>query len=108
VFRAAKSFFIYVVHSPSGAMGHVVAPKPPSQEGRAPNRGTRDSTKAYLSKEVRSEAARHVAAPELTSSRRRGPKLRDMWQHRSSSQQGGEVRDRGTRGDAGAHLYREV
>jgi hypothetical protein len=33
--RAAKPSFIPVVHSPSGAMGHVAAPELPSQEGRA-------------------------------------------------------------------------
>jgi hypothetical protein len=108
VFRAAKPFFIHVVHSSSGAVGHMVALKPPSQKGRAPNRETRDSTEAYLSKEVGFGATGYVAAPELTSSKRRGPKLRDMWQRRSSSQQGGEVRDRETRGEAGAHLYREM
>jgi hypothetical protein len=69
--RVARPFFIPVVHSPPGAVGHV-------------------------------------AAPELTSSKRQGPELRDTWQHRRSPQQGGEVRGRGTRGGAGAHLYREV
>jgi hypothetical protein len=33
--REAKVFFILVVHSPLGVMEHVVAPKLPSQEGRA-------------------------------------------------------------------------
>jgi hypothetical protein len=31
-----------------------------------------------------------------------------MWQRKSSPQQGGKVRGRGTRGGARAHLYREV
>jgi hypothetical protein len=69
--RAAKPFFIHVVHSPPGAMGHV-------------------------------------AAPELTSTRRRGPELRDTWWRRSSPQQGGEVRGRGTHGGSGVHLCREL
>jgi hypothetical protein len=34
---------------------------------------TRDSTGAHLRKEARSDAAGHVAAPELTSARRRDP-----------------------------------
>jgi hypothetical protein len=46
--RAAKSFFIPVVHSPPGAVGHMKAPKLPSQEGRALSRRTRDSTGAPL------------------------------------------------------------
>jgi hypothetical protein len=50
----------------------------------------------------------HVAAPELTSARRRDPELRDTWRCRSSPQQGGDVRGRGTRGSSGAHLCREV
>jgi hypothetical protein len=33
--RAAKCFFIPVVHIPPGAVGHVIAPELPSQEGRA-------------------------------------------------------------------------
>jgi hypothetical protein len=49
-----------------------------------------------------------VAAPELTSTRWRGPGPRDTWQHRSSPQQGGEVRGHGTRGSAEAHLCSEV
>jgi hypothetical protein len=44
VSRAAKPFFILVVHSPPGAVGHVVAPELPSQEGRALSHGTRGST----------------------------------------------------------------
>jgi hypothetical protein len=33
--REAKPFFIRMVHSLTGAMGHVVAPELPSLEGRA-------------------------------------------------------------------------
>jgi hypothetical protein len=35
-------------------------------------------------------------------------KLRDTWQRRSSPQQGGEVRGRGTHGGTGAHLGNEA
>jgi hypothetical protein len=57
---------------------------------------------------VRFGSTGHVAAPDLTLSRRRGLELRDTWQRRSSPQQGDEVRRRGTHGGAGAHLCREV
>jgi hypothetical protein len=70
--RAAKHFFIPVVHNSTGAVGHVTAPELPSQEGRAPSRGTCGSTGAHLSKEARSRAEGHMAAPELTSARRQG------------------------------------
>jgi hypothetical protein len=33
--EAGRPFFIYVVHSPPGAVGHVAVPELPSQEGRA-------------------------------------------------------------------------
>jgi hypothetical protein len=90
------------------AMGHVVAPELPSQEGRAWSPGTRGSTGAHLSKEVRSGAAGRVTAPEVTSVRRRGSELRDTWWRWSSPQQGGEVWGHGTHGGSGAHLCREV
>jgi hypothetical protein len=88
VSRVAKPFFIPVVHSPPGhgardstgaplsgrqsprAMGHVVAPEVPSQEGRARSPRTCVSAGAHLNKEVRSGAMGHVMAPELTSARR--------------------------------------
>jgi hypothetical protein len=41
---------------------------------------TRDSTRAHLSKEVRSGAVGHVAAPDLTSTGRCGLKLQLAWQ----------------------------
>jgi hypothetical protein len=47
--RAAKHFFIPVVHSPPGAVGHVTAPELPSQEGRARSHGTHGSVGAPLS-----------------------------------------------------------
>jgi hypothetical protein len=89
-------------------MRHVAASKHPSQEGRARRHETRDITGAHLDMEARSGAKGHVAAPELTSARRRGPGLQDTWQRQSSPQQGGEVWGHGTRGGVGAHLYREV
>jgi hypothetical protein len=50
----------------------------------------------------------HVAAPESTSIGRRGLELRNMWQRRSSTQQGGDARVHGPRGSTGAHLSKEV
>jgi hypothetical protein len=55
VHRAAKPFFIPLVHCPPGAVGHVVAPKLLSQEGKAPSLGTRGSTGAPLSGRQNSE-----------------------------------------------------
>jgi hypothetical protein len=46
----------------------------------------------------------YVTAPELTLSERQCSELRDTWQRRSSPQQGGEVRERETRGDAEPHM----
>jgi hypothetical protein len=89
-------------------MGHVVALELPAQKGRVQSPETRGNVGAHLSKKVRSGAAGHVAALELTSARRRGSELRDTWRRQSSPQQGGEVWSRGTRGGSRAHLYREV
>jgi hypothetical protein len=75
--RAAKAFFISVIHSPPGAVRHVAAPELPSQEGRAPRRGTRGSTGAPPLRKAEPGAMGHVVAPELTSSRRQGSELRD-------------------------------
>jgi hypothetical protein len=47
--RAAKPFFIPVVHSPPGAVENVAAPELLSQEGRAPTYEIHDSTGAPLS-----------------------------------------------------------
>jgi hypothetical protein len=77
VYRAAKPFFISVIHSPPGVVRHVAAPELPSQEGKAPRRGTRGSTGAPLLRKAEPGAIGHVVAPELTSSRRQGPELRD-------------------------------
>jgi hypothetical protein len=79
----ANHFFIHVVHIPLGAVGHVAASELPPRRDRAQIHGTCGSAGAHLGKEERSRAEGHVAAPELTSARRRGPGPRDMWQHRS-------------------------
>jgi hypothetical protein len=50
----------------------------------------------------------HVAASEPTLAGRRGLELRNTWQRRSSTQQGGVVRGRGARGSSGAQLCRKV
>jgi hypothetical protein len=70
VSRAAKPFFIPVVHSLLGAVEHVAAPEVPSQEGRARSHETRGSDRAHLKKETRSGVVGHMAASELTSARR--------------------------------------
>jgi hypothetical protein len=101
--RAAKPFFILVVHSHLGAVGHVAAPELPSQEGRARSRGIRGSTGAHLVKEARSGAEGHVAAPELTSARRRDPGPRDMWWRWSLPLQGGMVQSYILRGSTWMH-----
>jgi hypothetical protein len=95
--RAVKPFFIPVIHSPSGAMGHVAAPELPSQEGRALSRGICGSIRAPLSgrqslepwdtwqhrnsplRKAEPGAEGHMTALELTLSSRQGLELRDMW-----------------------------
>jgi hypothetical protein len=49
-----------------------------------------------------------MAALQPTSAGKRGPKLRNTWQRRSSTQQGGEARGHGTCGSTGAHLGRQA
>jgi hypothetical protein len=83
----------------------VAAPKLSAWGGKA---GPRGSARAHLSREVRSKVEEYVAAPELTLTRRQGPELRNTWQHRSSTQQGGVARDHGPHGSTGAHLSKEV
>jgi hypothetical protein len=92
--RAAKPFFILVIHSPSGGRGtrgDTGAPfsgrqspelwdtwqhrNSPHQGGKIRSRGTHGSTGAYLSNEVRSGASGHVVALEPTSTERCGLKL---------------------------------
>jgi hypothetical protein len=76
---AARFFFIPVVHNPLEAVGYVAAPELFSQGGRARSYGACGSIGAHLVREARSRAEGHVAAPELTSIRRRGPGPRDTW-----------------------------
>jgi hypothetical protein len=92
----------------SRAEEHIAAPELSSRGGRARSHETRGNVGAHLDWEARSGAEEHVVASELNSARRRGPGPRDTWEHRSSPQQGGEVRGRGTRGGSLAHLCREV
>jgi hypothetical protein len=84
--RAAKSFFIPVVHSlmwntwqhrssplrkaEPQVMGYMAAPELLSQEGRARSHRTRGSVGVHLRREAMSKAEGHVAASELTSARR--------------------------------------
>jgi hypothetical protein len=63
--RTAKPFFIPMVYSPSGAVGHVATPELPLRKAEP-------------------GAVRDVATPELTSSRRQSSELWDTWQHQSS------------------------
>jgi hypothetical protein len=81
--RAARPFFIPAVHSPLGGVGYVVAPELSLLGGRAQSHGTHGSTGAHLVREATSGAEGHVAAPELTSTRRRGLGPQDMWRRRS-------------------------
>jgi hypothetical protein len=116
VLEAARHFFIPVVHSPLGPWGtweHRSSPL-----GKAMS-GPRVSAGAYLDREARSRAEKHVAAPEPgavrhvatpkpTSVGRRGPELRNAWRHRSLTQRGDEARGHGPLGSTGAHLSKEV
>jgi hypothetical protein len=70
--RVAKPFFIHVVHNPLRAVGHVAAPELPPRGGRDQSHGTCGSTGAHLGREVGFRAEGHMAALELTSTRRRG------------------------------------
>jgi hypothetical protein len=124
--RAAKPFFILVVQSSPGAVGHVAAPELPSLEGRTRSRGTRGSTRApvsgseaqshgthgntgaHLSKEARSGVTRHMTASEPTPTARWGPELGNTWQRQISPQQWGEVRGHVSHDSAEAHLSKEV
>jgi hypothetical protein len=82
-----------------GAVGHVTAPELPL-ENAEPG--------AHLGREARSGTEGHVAVPEPTSARRRGPEPWDTWQRRSPHWQGGEVQGCRTHGSAGAYLDREA
>jgi hypothetical protein len=101
---AARPFFIFVVHSPLGAVRYVAAPELSSRGGSARSHGTRGSTGAHLVREARSGAEGHVAAPELTSAWRRGPGPWDTWRRRSPPLQGGVVRSYNVRGGTWIHV----
>jgi hypothetical protein len=98
-----RHFFIPVVYSPLGDVGYVAASELSSRGGRARSHGTCGSTDAHLVREARSGAEGHVAAPELTLTRRRGPGSRDMWWRRSPPLQGGVVRRYNVRGSTWMH-----
>jgi hypothetical protein len=87
--RAAKPFFIPVVHSPLGSWD--------TWQHWSSSLGEEDSG-----------AMGQVEVPEPTSAGKGAPKLRDTWQRWSPPQQGGEVRGYGTRGSVRAHLSREA
>jgi hypothetical protein len=86
----------------------VVAPELSPQGDRVRSYETRGRAGAHFNREARSGAEGHVAAPNLTSARRRGPEPRDTWQRRSPPRQGREVQSRGTRDHVGTHLSRKV
>jgi hypothetical protein len=101
----ARPFFIPMVHSPLGAVGYVAAPEPSSREGEAGAMWQRRSSPLG---EAEPRAMGHVAALESTSTGRRGPELRNTWQRRSSTQQGGETQGHEPCDNTGAHLSKEV
>jgi hypothetical protein len=82
----------------------MAAPELPYQEGRAQSHGTCDSTGVHLVKEARVGAEGHVAVPELTSARRRGPGLWDTWWHWSPPLQEGVVRSYNLCGSTWMHV----
>jgi hypothetical protein len=88
-----------------GSWGTCLHQSSPLGEARV---GPRDSAGAYLDREVRSRAEEHVAASESTSAGRRGLELRNTWQRRNSTQQGGEVRSHGTYGGSEGRLFSNV
>jgi hypothetical protein len=89
--RAAKTFFIHVIHNPPGAVGHMTASELSSQEGRARSRETRDNTRAHLIKKARSGAEGYMTTPELTSVRMRDSRPRGTWWRRSPPPQGSVI-----------------
>jgi hypothetical protein len=79
--------------------GHVAAPEPPSAGMRGPELRNTWQRRSSPLKETEPGAMGHVTVPE---------ELRNARRRRSLTQQGGEVRGRGTYGSSGAHLCREV
>jgi hypothetical protein len=84
--RAARLFFIPVVHNPLGSWGMWQHRSSPLGEARP---GPRGSARAHLGREARSGAEEHVATLKLSS-------------------RGGRARSHETHGSAGAHLDRET
>jgi hypothetical protein len=78
------------------------------QGGRIQSLGTCGSARALPSREVGSRAVGHVATPEPSRAERQDPKPRGTWQRRSPPEQGGMIRSRGTRGNAGSLPSREA
>jgi hypothetical protein len=85
---AVRPFSIPVVHCPLGAVGYVVAPELSSRGGEAGATWQRRSSRLG---DAEPGAMGHVATPEPTSAGRRGPELRNVCRHHSSTQQGDEA-----------------
>jgi hypothetical protein len=66
-----------VAHGPSGAVGHMAAPKLPPRGGIARSHETCGNVRTHLGREARSGADGYMVALELTSTRRRDPMSRD-------------------------------
>jgi hypothetical protein len=92
----------------SEAEEHVTTPELSSWGGRARSHGTRDNVRAHLNRNARYRAEERMTASELNSARRRATGPRVMWQHRSSPQQGDEVRGRETHDSSRAHPCSEL
>jgi hypothetical protein len=103
----SRIFFMLETRSPQGVTRHLTASEPTLTERRGlRSHRTRGSAGAHISREARSGAIGHVAAPEPTSawsseargsakahlSREAMSRAYDSWQRRSPSQQGDEVR----------------
>jgi hypothetical protein len=67
----------------SGVIGYTATPKPIPAGKRGRSLGTHGGAGVHLSREVRSGATGHMAAQELTSTRRLCPVLSGTWQRRS-------------------------
>jgi hypothetical protein len=70
--RAAKHFFVLVVHNPLGVMGYVVAPKLSSRGDRAWSHGTSDDPEAVPIREAGAGATGTHGAPGAALSREVG------------------------------------
>jgi hypothetical protein len=79
--RAAKSFFIPVVHGPLRTVGHVMTQELPSQGGRVRIHEAHGIAGALPYRKEEFGVERHVTAPVSISIGRQGPELRDTRQH---------------------------